>query len=403
MTIAATLDLAEASDRLWDAIVVGAGPAGSLAARELARRGAAVLLVDKASFPRWKVCGACLNGRALATLAGVGLGELARRWDAVPVQDLQLTTRGSKTLISLHGGVALSREVFDAALIEAAVQAGVAFLPRTSARLDGATGAVRRVTLSQNGHQTMALARVVLAADGLGGGFAGRETACRTVVEPGSRLGAGVIVDAAPVYYRPGTIYMACGASGYLGLVRLEDNRLNIAAAFDATRVKQAGGLGKQAKAILAETGLPAMPGLATASWRGTPFLTRCVHPTAFHRAFLLGDAAGYVEPFTGEGMAWALASACALAPLAYRACQRWDPAIARQWSFLYRQIVARRQWVCHSVAYVLRRPTLTRFLVGTLAHAPGLAAPFVRCINGSSKMLVASRRALAPGVLPKR
>src|SRR5262249_23647918 len=60
MTLAATLDLMTTSERRWDAVVVGAGPAGALAARELARLGAAVLLVDRATFPRWKVCGCCL-------------------------------------------------------------------------------------------------------------------------------------------------------------------------------------------------------------------------------------------------------------------------------------------------------------------------------------------------------
>ena len=52
----------------WDAVVVGAGPAGSMAALGLARAGAAVLLVDRATFPRPKVCGCCLNGAALAAL-----------------------------------------------------------------------------------------------------------------------------------------------------------------------------------------------------------------------------------------------------------------------------------------------------------------------------------------------
>ena len=47
-------ELAEAGDRLWDAVVIGAGPAGAVAARELAAAGVGVLLVDRASFPRWK-------------------------------------------------------------------------------------------------------------------------------------------------------------------------------------------------------------------------------------------------------------------------------------------------------------------------------------------------------------
>ena len=73
--------------------------------------------------------------------------------------------------------------------------------------------------------------------------------------------------------------------------------------------------------------------------WQGTAGLTRQTQPLAEERLFLLGDAAGYVEPFTGEGIAWALASAQAVAPLARRAMERWDPQIARDWSVLHRQI----------------------------------------------------------------
>src|SRR5437762_947004 len=61
MTVPPTLTLADAERRVWDVVVVGAGPAGAAAARELARRSVSVLLVDKAVFPRWKVCGSCLN------------------------------------------------------------------------------------------------------------------------------------------------------------------------------------------------------------------------------------------------------------------------------------------------------------------------------------------------------
>src|SRR5882724_2418075 len=64
------------AQRSWEVIVIGAGPAGAMAAYELARRSLRVLLVDKSAFPRPKVCGCCLNGQALALLQTRGLGHV---------------------------------------------------------------------------------------------------------------------------------------------------------------------------------------------------------------------------------------------------------------------------------------------------------------------------------------
>ena len=121
-----------------DVAVIGAGPAGAVAARELARRGQRVVLFDKATFPRRKVCGCCLNGNALAALAAVGLGDLPRRLGAVPLDRVRVNA-GRDAILRIPTGVALSREAFDAALIDEAIAAGVAFRPATAATLGDAT------------------------------------------------------------------------------------------------------------------------------------------------------------------------------------------------------------------------------------------------------------------------
>jgi len=95
----------------------------------------------------------------------------------------------------------------------------------------------------------------------------------------------------------------------------------------------------------------------------------------------VLGDAAGYVEPFTGEGIAWALATGAAVAPLAARAPAGWQPALARQWADVHRRIVGRR-FLCRATAAILRRPRLVRLAIRLLALAPALAAPIVGLLN---------------------
>jgi flavin-dependent dehydrogenase len=387
MTVEPTITLTEATGRAWDAAVVGAGPAGAVAARELARRERSVLLVDKATFPRRKVCGCCLNGSALGTLAAGGLGDLPGRCGAVPLGRVRLAAGGRSAEVPLPGGVALSREVFDAALVQAAVAAGAHFLPGTAAKLGRPSGDSRELLLvarpgpgSQSGAMSPAAARagVVVAADGLGGQLTAAEGYRPTVADE-SRIGAGVVVAAAPEFYHPGTIFMAVGRGGYVGLVRLEDGRLDVAAAFDPGFVRTCGGPGPAAAAKLREAGFPAVPGLEELPWRGTPALTRTARRVAGERWFAVGDAAGYVEPFTGEGMAWAVASGNAVAPLAARP---WRPALAREWEATHSRLIRSRQTVCRATAWVLRSPRLSRFAVRLLSIAPILSRPVVAALN---------------------
>ncbi|MFO0850519.1 MAG: NAD(P)/FAD-dependent oxidoreductase [Gemmataceae bacterium] len=375
MTVPATITLDAAAAGRWNAAVVGAGPAGAMTARELARRGRRVLLIDKATFPRPKVCGCCLNRTALGALSVIGLGGLVGRCGAVSLGGVELATGGKRVRLSLPGGVALSRGTFDAALIGEAVRAGADFLPGTAVRLGPATDGGRELLAGP----TVIGAGVVIAADGLNG-----QLTTPPQVADGSRIGAGVIADTAPDAYRPGTIYMAVGRGGYVGAVRLEDGRLDLAAAFDAVAVRAAGGLGESAAVVLRGAGLPAIPDLEALPWKGTPPLTRRPRQVAGERWFAVGDAAGYVEPFTGEGMAWAIASAAGLAPIA---AADWSPDRATEWAATYARLVGRRQGVCKAAAAVLRSPALCRVCVNALSLVPALARPVVAALNRPSRL----------------
>ena len=79
----------------WDVVVLGAGPAGAIAARQFAHQGHCVLLVEKSQFPRFKVCGGCLGGAALDVLEDLGLGDLPTKCGGVPLQRMRLASGGS--------------------------------------------------------------------------------------------------------------------------------------------------------------------------------------------------------------------------------------------------------------------------------------------------------------------
>ncbi len=350
MSIEPTLTLADAATGHWDVLVVGAGPAGALAAREIARLGNAVLLVDKSDFPRTKVCGCCLNRDSQSSLRAAGLENLTSRLNAVPIRQFRIGAHRSRMAnLPLAGSVCLSRTALDAALIRSAIEQGVEFLPRTQARLNSLHGDRRVVHLRSASRQTEISAPVLLAADGLGSGLMAASGEVDSVIRSDSRIGAGMVIDADIPQYQPGTIYMACGRHGYVGLVRLEDSRLDVAAALDRGPLKRLGGIGPMIAGILSDAGFPGIAGLDGMQWKGTLPLTRTtVRPWA-HRTFLIGDAAGYVEPFTGEGIAWALASGLAVAPLASRAVVQWNPSLGEAWSGQYRQLIRSRQWRCRA------------------------------------------------------
>jgi flavin-dependent dehydrogenase len=117
-------------------------------------------------------------------------------------------------------------------------------------------------------------------------------------------------------------------------------------------------------------------------SWSGTPALTE--HPANVfgRRVFLLGDAAGYVEPFTGEGIAWALESAVAIGPLAHEAAAAWRDALGAEWGHAHRRLIRHRQWLCSGLAWVLRRPGLVRSAMRLVSSVPSIADRLVGLLN---------------------
>lgn len=381
------------NDTPVDAIVIGAGPAGSLAARGLRLLGRSVLLVDKQSFPRPKVCGCCLNRYAITTLERVGLAGTVERLGARPLERLNMIAAGRSAQVPLPRGVSLSRTALDGALIEAAQAVGVEFLDGVSAKVQSLGASPEEGHRVSLGNGATVRARIVVIADGLGGSSLSAIPGYDVQTAPASRLGlGGVTTSPAPHHgIAPGTIAMACGRDGYLGGVELEDGRLDFAAAIGAPAVKAAGGLAQAAELLVRQAGIDrhAWPLDQVERWRATPALTRQRQRLAGPGLFVVGDAAGYVEPFTGEGMAWAIAGGASVAAIASAAIDQWDASQETAWTQQHRQRIRQRQAGCKLVAATLRRPRLTRAVVRTLAAWPGLAQPLIRRITAPAEAAV--------------
>ena len=365
----------------WDVVVVGAGPAGALAAHGLASRGVRVLLVEQRLFPRWKVCGACLSPQALAALKTAGLGNLVAAQGGLPLERLQLGVAGLVSPLALGAGRVLSRSRLDQALLEAAVAVGATVMTGTRAVLGAAATGLepdREVVLQKGTTRWSVSAKVVLIAAGLSHRAIDNEAEISTSIEPHSRIGAGCVLPGEAAELPPGVLQMAVGHGGYVGLVRVESGEINLACAFDRPMLGSVGGAALLCQKILADAGFATLPGLRESAWQLTAALSRRTIPLAGHRLLLLGDAAGYVEPFTGEGMGWALTSSLAALPLVLRGLEHWDGAIETEWRRLHRRWVAQKQRSCRVLAVVLRHPRISWGLHRLAGSFPSVAGSMI-------------------------
>lgn len=366
--VSSTLTPKELASRTWDVCVIGAGPAGAMAARELARRGLVAALVDKAEFPRDKVCGGCLTPASLSALRDAGLENLPHRLGGRPISEVQFSYRHRHTTLPLRGGVSVSRRSLDAALVSAAIESGVEFVAGHLAYVGDCQPGARTVHV---GGCTIA-AHVILVADGLGGRALAEQGEFAVEIDPRERVGIGALIGGAG-HWPVGVVHMAGIPGGYIGLVRVEDDLLDVAGALRPELVREAGGTAGVVRRIVSEAGLPALPSEAEIRWRGTPTLTRRRWPLAGERVFVLGDSAGYVEPFTGEGIGWALRSGLAVAPLVARGASKWDAGLVQEWRAAYAQCVGRRQLWCRAFRRMLWSDSLTRAALEIVSRVPAL------------------------------
>jgi len=410
--VAATISPAVAAARRWTVIVVGGGPAGAAVATRLAARDEDVLLVDAATMPRPKLCGCCLSARAmreLATLQAFG-GPRASATEScavLPLERVIVATPTVSAMVPLSGGGVISRESLDAAGVRSAITAGAEWLPdarvmslRPGPRpteplvVEITCGGILRLEVRSD---------VVVIATGLPESVRcdpASPAAPRRVVGE-NRIGLGTTLSAVAGGPPAGELVMAVGQRGYCGVVRLEDGRLDLAAAIDRRAVAVAGSPAAAVAGVLAEAGgdraarltdASFAAALARATFRGTPPLTRSAPVVAGGgRVFRVGDAAGYVEPFTGEGIGWALESA-RLFDEAFadgfvdRPTDPWA-GVAARYASLHARHFAAHHGRCRRVALAVRRPWLVASAIRLARLSPALAARVAPLVVGAASL----------------
>jgi flavin-dependent dehydrogenase len=357
----------------WDVAIIGAGVAGGIAAAVLSRRAHRVILIEKSSWPREKVCGGCLTAAASSILREIGIH--APLESAQPIDRAVWHARGYQTRIETPGELAIPRCELDALIVAEAQRRGANFLPNTAASLlPAAPGDLFRTIRLQNSTEAATLrAGVVLAADGITGTFLADEPWANWRIDRNAWIGVAATCPALPFPLPANEIHMHVGNSGYVGLVRMGEDQMHLAAALDPAACKSAGGPPTLVRQILYSSRQEPISNWEFPRFRGTGTLTRRRDQLGGHRVLAVGDACGYVEPFTGEGIAWAAAGAREAAAMLPEPGEPWPDDLPRRWRKRHHELIAGRQRWCRGMRPMMRHPAMAPLVIAAANALPSV------------------------------
>ncbi len=383
--------------------VIGGGLSGCAAAIHLARAGVDVALFEAGPLPRHRVCGEFLSGESRATLGRMGVLETVAEAGARRVETARFCCEGTRADFDLESaaGLAISRFALDPILFEAAQNAGArGFLcSKTRALRAGESGGFEFEIGAQSWHAKS----VILAA--------GRSAAPKPAIEArktGARNGArfcGLKAHFSGVDLEIGTVEMHLFRGGYCGLVRVEGGSTNACLMTEYSR------LGKNSpttfwEQLLSENReLQARFAGATrvSPWCSTgnvsfekfrpvseieaasPAQTAPQDGEIARGILCAGDAAGYIHPLTGDGMAMALRAgelAATCARLQIRGLETGEAA--RLYRAAWEREFAPRLKLATQLHPLALRPEWARPVLPLLQHLPTLRRALVRGTRGA-------------------
>ncbi|WP_438028403.1 NAD(P)/FAD-dependent oxidoreductase [Sorangium sp. So ce233] len=357
-----------------DIAVVGGGPAGLAVAIGCARRGHDVIVLDQATWPIDKACGEGVmpeGCRALAELGALSELDPAERAPIEGIRYLRADGLRVEAPLPAPGGIGVRRTALSAALSARARAAGA----RLSAgepvlRIERADGGARLVT-----RRRVVEARYVVGADGLGSRVR-RALGWDAPPSGPRRLGLRQHFRCAP-WSTFVEVHLADGVEAYV--TPAGPQRVGVAFLWDGDRLEERASAERLVRRFpaLAErvAGVP-----ADSTPRGSGPLERASTRLHDDRFALVGDAAGYIDAITGEGISLALVSAAALSTALDAALRGGGAAPLAAYARVFRREFLRYAVATRAVLFVARRPRLRDGLLTALASAPWL----FRCAVGA-------------------
>ena len=300
-----------------EVVIVGGGPAGSALACFLARQGRDALVLEAKHFPRDQICGESVSPEGWRILEAMGAAPRVRALEPQPVHGMRLVSPDGTSFAghyrSERPGFAVRRVALDAALSQAARAAGARVVEAALVReLVFEAGRVAGVVAEIGGEPQTLRTRLVAGADGR------RSVVARGLglLRPHARLRRFAVRghwESTEGLTELGEMHV--GGGGYCGIAPLSPTLANVAFVLDQREMRAASG---DLEAFYRASLKRRWPRIAERLERGRLLAPpRTVGPLAVtaravaaEGAVLLGDAAGFYDPFTGEGVTLALRGA---------------------------------------------------------------------------------------------
>lgn len=392
-----------------EAIVVGAGPAGSTFAARLADAGHRVVLLDKASFPRHKPCSDYVSPASEPILEELGvLAEInaagASRMGAMIVH----APNGSRFTANFaavepgRAAIGLTRYHLDRILLDRARAAGVDVRERAHVRhILREGGRVTGVEATIDGARTAIRAPLVVGADGHNS-VVTRELDLDATLRWPRKTGLAAHYRYVTGLDRYGEMHV--GRSAYAGLAILEEGITNVTVVVPAGAVRsKPGSLDDYFEATLAslpEVARKLVGAERIGGIRGVGPMVRRARRVTGDGYLLIGDAASFLDPFPGEGVYEALRAARLAAPVAARALTSGDTSAGALDAY---RIARRRAFTAkHAVSWIVQgfvnTPPLMSYVTDRLAARDDLGLT----LSGVLGNLEPAPRALSPVFLAR-
>jgi len=383
-------------NKTCDALIIGGGPGGATAALLLARAGWSVRVIEKAIFPRGKVCGEFLSATNLPLLRELGVAEAFQELAGPEVRQVGLFAREVSLLAAMprcgHGsdawGRALGRERLDTLLLEGAAAAGAeVWQPWSAIGLSREGGDFVCQASSRERRQSREIrARIVIAAHGSWESGSLPSQCLRRAPRPGDLFGFKAHFRNCGL--RPGLMPLLVFPGGYGGMVHSDHGRVSLSCCIRRDRLEQVRRAHPRASA--GEAVLAHIQGdcrgvreaLSGATREQSWLSAGPIRPGSRQRAgagiFLVGNAAGEAHPIVAEGISMAMQSAWLLCERLVRGRAEVLAggelaAIGRDYATAWRKQFAPRIYAAALFAHLALRPATAAAALTIIRRFPHL------------------------------